>query len=199
LEIQDLYFLSPLAVDNDGARDVTVTLERDERGYGFEVSSRPARDKHAAPQLHAQARLVADEHREPARIDHLTLAKRCPNVKHAATGETLHTRQEEHLRFGPRWRVLQETAYGNGEALACLRLPEAFVDDLPQYGLHPALMDMATGFAMDLIEGYSESTNLWVPVSYKRVACFGPLPAAIVSWVRNHGVNRARWAICVVR
>ncbi len=191
LEIQDLYFLSPLAVDNEGARDVTVTLTRDERGYGFEVSSRPARDKHAAPQLHAQARLVADEHREPARIDHLALAKRCPNVKHAAAGASLHTRQEEHLRFGPRWRVLQETAYGNGEALACLRLPEAFADDVRQYGLHPALMDLATGFAMDLIQGYGESTKLWVPVSYKRVACFGPLPAAIVSWVRNHGVNRA--------
>ncbi|MBA4017142.1 MAG: polyketide synthase [Pirellula sp.] len=191
MEIRDLYFLSPLAVEDDGSRDVTVLLQRDERGYGFEVSSRPARDKHAAPQVHAQAHLVADENRPPARLDLIAISRRCPNVKHASAGATLHTRQEEHLRFGPRWRVVQETAYGNGEALACLRLPDAFADDLQQYGLHPALMDLATGFAMDLIEGYEKSTNLWVPLSYKRAASFGPLPAAIVSWVRNHGVNRA--------
>ena len=35
-------------------------------------------------------------------------------------------------------------------------------------------VDVATGFAMDLIEGY-DGESLWVPVSYKRVRVFAPL------------------------
>ena len=38
------------------------------------------------------------------------------------------------------------------------------------YGLHPALLDIATGYAMDLIPGYGDQDvpqNLWVPISYR--------------------------------
>src|SRR5262249_50653753 len=56
--------------------------------------------------------------------------------------------------------------------------------------LHPALLDLATGWAMGLIEGY-EPTHLWAPVSYASVRVHRPLPAEIRSWVRNAGPNRA--------
>ncbi|MBL9085117.1 MAG: SDR family NAD(P)-dependent oxidoreductase [Planctomycetales bacterium] len=195
LEIRDLYFLSPLGVDDDGACDVSATLTRDERGYTLEVASKSSRDKTAGPRLNAQARLVAVKASQPGRLDVQAIEGRCPDVRTAPAAGVLHTRQEEHLRFGPRWRVLKQTAYGRGEAVARLRLNDSFAGDLAQYALHPALMDLATGFAMDLIEGYAESSSLWVPVSYKRVACFAPLEASLISWVRNRGVNRADGAI----
>ncbi|MFD1807687.1 hypothetical protein ACFSHQ_04525 [Gemmobacter lanyuensis] len=38
--------------------------------------------------------------------------------------------------------------------------------------MHPALMDLATGWAMGLIAGYRPD-HLWVPVSYGRVRVWG--------------------------
>jgi thioesterase domain-containing protein/acyl carrier protein len=56
--------------------------------------------------------------------------------------------------------------------------------------LHPALMDLATGWAMDLIAGYKPD-HLWVPVSYGSVRVYRALPANIVSHMRNAADNRA--------
>mgnify|MGYP002621488521 CR=1 FL=1 len=70
------------------------------------------------------------------------------------------------------------------DGLAHLALPAAFRADLDTgFVLHPALMDLATGWAMGLIEGYGAKA-LWVPVSYGSVTVFAPLPAEIISHVR---------------
>ncbi|MGB8811618.1 MAG: polyketide synthase dehydratase domain-containing protein, partial [Paracoccaceae bacterium] len=99
--------------------------------------------------------------------------------------------QEEHLTFGPRWRVLTRAALGTNEGIAELSLPAEFRADLVQgWLLHPALLDLATGWAMGLIDGY-QPTHLWVPVSYAHIRVYAPLPAKITSWVRNAGDNRA--------
>ena len=87
--------------------------------------------------------------------------------------------------------MLRSIALGDGEGLAELRLPERFTGDLAAgYLLHPALLDLATGWAMELIPGY-EPTHLWVPVSYRSVRVHGPLPAEIRSWVRIGADSRA--------
>ena len=99
----------------------------------------------------------------------------------APTGETLRSPQEAHLRFGPRWRVLDRTAYGDGEGIARLSLPAAAARD--GCYLHPGLLDLATGWAMRLIPSYTAQT-LWVPVSYGSIRVFGPLSEQIHSHVR---------------
>jgi acyl carrier protein len=45
------------------------------------------------------------------------------------------------------------------------------------------LVDIATGYAMHLIEGYKQE-EVWVPVSYGSVRVHGRLPASVRSWVR---------------
>ena len=103
------------------------------------------------------------------------------------TGTGLASPQEAHLAFGPRWRVLNRTAYGNGEGLAHLALPDTFVGDLEVgHILHPALMDLATGWAMGLIPGYN-GVNLWVPLSYGSVRVWADLPQHIISHARLRG------------
>ncbi|HRK43706.1 MAG TPA: polyketide synthase dehydratase domain-containing protein, partial [Gemmobacter sp.] len=105
--------------------------------------------------------------------------------------------QEEHLNFGPRWRVLHRMALGQGEGLAMLTLPLAAQPDLAQgWLMHPALMDIATGWAMGLIAGYRPD-HLWVPVSYGRVRVWAPLPARLHSWVRNAAANRGEGPVAV--
>ncbi|GLS85405.1 hypothetical protein GCM10010873_03780 [Cypionkella aquatica] len=185
-ELRDLYFFRPLDVAEGEARQIRATLPRSDEGYGFELRSGVTVKGRLGWQLHAQARaipLVA----QAAKIDVLAIAGRLPA---AEVGRGLRSPQEEHLNFGPRWRVLNSRSIGKDEGLARLALPAEFADEAGPWLLHPALMDLATGWAMGLIDGYRPD-HLWVPVSYGRIRVLRPLPAEIVSWVRNAADNRA--------
>ncbi len=186
-EIRDLYFLRPLAVGDAAPRDIRVTMPRSDTGYEFTVES----GANGTFEMNAQASLSLLPLRAPEPLDIDAIAARCGAPATAPAGAWLRSRQEAHLKFGPRWHVLQSTALGDGEGIARLALPEAAKSD-PDKGflLHPGLMDLATGWAMDLIEGY-KPTNLWVPVSYRSVRVYRPLPAEVVSWVRGSADNQA--------
>jgi thioesterase domain-containing protein/NAD(P)-dependent dehydrogenase (short-subunit alcohol dehydrogenase family)/acyl carrier protein len=186
-EIKDLYFLRPFAVSDTEARDLRVTLPRSDVGYDFVVES----GSDGAFDLNAQASLSLVPFAAPQPLDIDTIAARCNPPREAGELGWITSPQEAHLQFGPRWRVLQSTAYGDGEGIARLRLPEAAKGDAKDgYLLHPGLVDLATGWAMKLIDGY-EGRHLWVPVSYRSVKVFGALPSEVISWVRSSGENRS--------
>jgi len=186
-EIRDLYFLRPLSVSDCEDQQVRLRLPRSDIGYDLTVESRTD----GAFELNAQASLSLLPLIEPAPLDIAGIAARCGPANQAEGTGRLRSPQEAHLNFGPRWRVLTSTALGQDEGLAHLALPEGLQKDLEAgYHLHPAMMDLATGWAMELIEGY-QASHLWVPVSYRSVRVYGPLPPKIVSWVRNAGDNRA--------
>ncbi|MFM7656667.1 MAG: polyketide synthase dehydratase domain-containing protein, partial [Paracoccaceae bacterium] len=87
----------------------------------------------------------------------------------------------------------QARSMGAAEGLARLALPASFRAEAGDWLLHPALMDLATGWAMGLIRGYRPD-HLWVPVSYGLVRVLRPLPGEIVSHVVNAADNRAEGA-----
>ncbi|MEM9433529.1 MAG: beta-ketoacyl synthase N-terminal-like domain-containing protein [Pseudomonadota bacterium] len=186
-EIRDLYFLRPLAVSDYSSRDVRVTLPRSETGYDFLIESGAL----GQFEQNAQASLSLLRMTEPGPIDVAEIETRCKTPVEAGDAGWMASPQEVHLKFGPRWRVLNKTFLGQGEGLAHLSLPPAAQSDLSAgYLLHPGLMDLATGWAMDLIEGYKAS-HLWVPVSYRSVKVFHHIPEKVVSWVRSSGDNQA--------
>ncbi|WP_149754780.1 type I polyketide synthase [Roseivivax sediminis] len=186
-EIRDLTFLRAVAVPEGGARDIRVRLTRDDAGYGFELLAGAEASGKRGYALAAQGSLALAPMAPPRPLNLAALRARLGAPQESAEGRKLRTGQEVHLNFGPRWRVLDRRAHKDGEGLAELSLPlEAQEDGCL---LHPALLDIATGWAMELIEGY-RPTHLWVPVSYGRVRVHGTLPARIVSWVRNAGDNR---------
>ena len=185
-ELRDLYFFRPLDVADGSTRDIRARLVRTDEGYGFELRSAVAHQGRVGWQLHASAR-VMQVAGQAGQLDVQAIAARLPL---AETGQGMASPQEAHLRFGARWRVLQSRAVSGHEGLARLTLPAAFRGDLAEgWLLHPALMDLATGWAMGLIAGYRPD-HLWVPVSYGRIRVFGTLPADIVSWVRSAADNR---------
>jgi acyl transferase domain-containing protein/acyl carrier protein len=182
-ELHDMYFFRPLQVDDSTPRETIVRLQPNSNGYRFTVHS----DLPTGYALNGQADLVlpgavaAQE-----RVDLAEIAKRCAKVERA-TSDRLRSPQEAHLKFGPHWHVLQETALGTGEGLARLRLSDDVPTDTdPDFLLHPALMDLATGWAMSLIPDY-HGNHLWVPVSYGVIRVCAPLPSDIQSWVRLTG------------
>jgi acyl carrier protein len=87
------------------------------------------------------------------------------------------------LDFGARWRVLKSVAYGEREALIRLDMPVEFRDELNVYGLHPAVLDMATAGAQIIVDGYQPDSELYVPIGYRRLQFNGRLPDAGFSHV----------------
>lgn len=190
-EVRDLYFFRPLYVADSESKELRVRLRSSDEGYAFDLQTKVELDGgRFGYQTHAQARVLMHALPAPEPIDLAAIDARCDIARLADVAHGLRTQQEDHLRFGPRWRVVQRAHYGGGEALATLALPDAFHSDVESIGLHPALIDLATGFAMKLIEGYTGSQDLWVPVSYKSARVYDRLPAQIHSWVRNHTANK---------
>ncbi|MCC5992571.1 MAG: SDR family NAD(P)-dependent oxidoreductase [Rhodobacteraceae bacterium] len=180
-EIRDMWFFRALPVPDGGARQLRTTLTRSAEGYDFALRSDVTCQGRSGYVLNAQARLCLGVMARPDPIDLAAIDARCPDV---SSGTGLQSPQEAHLDFGPRWRVLERMALGQGEGLAHLALPAEFTGDLAAgHALHPALMDLATGWAMRLIPGYG-ARSLWVPVSYDGLQIFADLPAAIVSHAR---------------
>ena len=185
LRITDLTFLRPLLVAEGEQARIRVRLARTPSGYDAEIRSAVAVDGSTGWLLHAEAR-VETAAAAPPMLDIAAIRARCPQPEQ---GEGLVTDQERHLRFGQRWRVLQTRALGEGEGIADLALPAQFRGADAGYLLHPALLDIATGWAMRLIEGYDPS-RLWVPLGYGAITLTGPLPAQLVSHIRNAAPNR---------
>jgi acyl transferase domain-containing protein/thioesterase domain-containing protein/acyl carrier protein len=186
-EIRDLSFLRPLRVADGAARDVRLRLMRTDEGYGFDVSADATLNGRQGHALTAQAELSLMPMARPEPLNLAAIRARCPALV-TGGGAKLTAAQEVHLMFGPSWKVLDARALGRGEGIADLSLPsDANARDMP---LHPALMDIATGWAMELIDGW-QPTHLWVPVRYASVRVHAPLTGRVVSWVRNAADNRA--------
>ena len=183
-EIRDLFFLRPFNVLDDTPRVAQLRLERSEEGYHFGVDGDVTVKGRQGFLTQAEGRLALGHLPAPKDIDPEAILARCPTREEAADGATLVSPQEVHLAFGASWRVLKRTAMGEGEGIAHLSLPDSARGHLDQgFLLHPALMDLATGWAMGLIPGYVPD-HLWVPVSYGSVKVHKPLPADVVSWAR---------------
>ncbi len=181
-EIRDLWFLRPLSTPDDVDTRIRVTLARSDEGYHFSAES--AVDG-ANWELNAEADIVLLPLAAPLQASLEDFRAKLDAPVAAEEGETLRAAQEEHLNFGPDWRVLRETRLGQGEGLARLAMDRHD----PSISLPPGLMDIATGWAMDLIEGY-RAAALWVPVSYASVKIHAPLPAKIYSYIRNARANK---------
>jgi thioesterase domain-containing protein/aryl carrier-like protein len=88
------------------------------------------------------------------------------------------------MDFGPRWGSARKIDLGVQEALVSLELPAAFVSDLDQYHLHPAMLDLATGGAQAIIPGFDPQGMFYVPFSYGRVVMRRPMTRRVFSHVR---------------
>lgn len=185
-EIRDLSFKIALEVNDDETHRVRITLDKSGGSYNFTVTSKAPGEmewqEHVSGKV-GYVNAVPQNHN----IEALRQRMRGKSVTFGPKEQ--FTRQENHLLFGPRWKVLRQIHFGDGEALAYLELPAEFADDLHQYALHPALMDLATGYALPLIEDYEAINDLFVPFSYKSVHTYAPLTAKIYSHARLIDAN----------
>lgn len=192
-EISDLTFLRPLYVPENDSRIARITLNRVGAGrFGVQIESKPVASENGAWTTHASATVRPYHNAKADTKDVDALTSACTKQITHADNEPLRSAQEDHLNFGPRWRVLQSLHMGEDQAVAKLAVDDKFAEDFDNPAatiLHPALLDIATGYAMDLIPGYDPQKNLWVPMSYGTIRIFKPLTQKIWSNVRLNKEN----------
>ncbi len=183
IEIRDTFLMAPFVVADGATRELRIEIDR--ASGDFSIASGGAGEAGGTEHVRGTALWVAAD--SPDKLSLSELRERC-NVRTLAFAGAV---PQVHLRFGPRWNCVREIRFGAGEAVAELELPEAFSGDLPAFGLHPALLDMATGCAHALIPDFDAERDFYVPISYARVLARGPLPRRVTSHIRHREDHRS--------
>ena len=165
---RDVYFLNPLIVET--RREVRVVFHAQRAPCEFCVISCEVGGD--AWTTHAQGSIEILNGPPASRQ---TLDGRQPPETHVPS--RLDARMQQ---FGPHWQCMEWVKETRGGALAKLRLPDEFANELNAQPLHPALLDVATGFCV-LRDGFGEG----LPFSYKQVRVYAPLTQTLYSQART--------------
>ncbi|MFJ8431292.1 SDR family NAD(P)-dependent oxidoreductase [Kitasatospora sp. NPDC094019] len=182
IELHDVLFMTPVIVPDGQHRAVFTTIEERDGRPHFTVRSRPAPD--APWREHATGSASFHERGPDVVRDLAEVAERCEVTEVLETEEEIRRRLgverfEEgggplRFWFGPRWQVLKTIRTGGRRMLATLRLDDAFLADLADYPLHPALLDMAGGvFRLHAEDPY------YLPLTYRSLRILHPLTGTV--------------------
>ncbi|WP_217212118.1 SDR family NAD(P)-dependent oxidoreductase, partial [Streptomyces sp. AC550_RSS872] len=190
-EIRDVTFLVPLLVQEGTSRTVHTTVREASDGLAtFTVASHDPRDDTWT--LHVQGTVSVRPHPEkPRQRDVAALRAECAldTVDTAA-----HQAEHRTMEFGHRWQgSLRTVRVGVRRALGELDLPEEYASECRDHVLHPALLDLATGFhgfavlrsADDSLRA-REDRGFFLPVGYDSLRIHTALPRRGISHVRPH-------------
>ena len=182
IEIRALSFGEAMVFDGTSTRLVRVELRQTAAGYDFVVRSREE---------------AADSWQEHARANVGWFDGTLPNL--LASGDLASAAwlkgeipQAKAVSFGARWSNIARMQLGKQSAMAEMQLPARFDGDMADYGIHPAVTDMAATFGIHLIDDAERRENLFVPLSIDRIRIVAPLGSQSISRVdlKDRAVDR---------
>ncbi|OCG21775.1 colibactin hybrid non-ribosomal peptide synthetase/type I polyketide synthase ClbB [Gilliamella sp. App4-10] len=165
LTINELVFLAPLQVKDGYCVDLFININPLENGFSIEVKS--ISDVFNLT-LTTHAKGTASLLITPT-INKLDREAKLQNMHDVSA--TIHAFTGDHFYYGERWQSLQQV-YCNNEmthALATLILPAVGKQD--DMTLHPALLDIASGF-IEQIQGFNSET---VPFLYQQCSIYAAM------------------------
>ncbi|WP_240002217.1 MULTISPECIES: hybrid non-ribosomal peptide synthetase/type I polyketide synthase [unclassified Photorhabdus] len=137
----EVYFPSPLVLSSSVERQIRISLTAIDNSLAFTLESHD--DGNDMWQLHANGNVTA-VCSPPAEIVSPYELRR--NLQLEEVAEAPERFNQAFADYGPRWQCIAGVWMGDRCALAQLRLNQAFIDDLPDIALHPALLDLGTVF-----------------------------------------------------
>lgn len=204
VEMSDVYFLTPLILEGEEEAVVQTVLQKKGEGFTFVMSSQHNQAEHARGYISTPAdqrkvsydveemkkRLSDSVLTQPLDEKNIGMFKLERKRLERIAGQTkvpvdalVVTEQQGNesrsMEFGPRWSNLKQVWLGEKEALAWFELPQSYIGDIDVYGMHPALLDFATSFLR-----LFQSKASYLPLSYKKMSLYKPLPHAFFSYAR---------------
>ncbi len=178
LELKDVFFITPLAVQEDEIKEVQTVIKSEKDHYGFTVISRAVDGTGWV--THAEGKIYGyspPEHRDTQFAEILkefeTEGKYQGDGSGVFGGGVIET--------GLRWESLQKIYFHNESALAYFELKPEFTSDLIDYKLHPAIMDCAVNIGIR-----SSGSGLYLPFSYRSLKILQPLSGKVYSYLRKN-------------
>jgi acyl transferase domain-containing protein len=177
VEIRNVCFLNPLMVGDNEELELRVILKkRKKNDYEFifltaQTVGQQEWKFHARGEIHDIPPVKAQKYNLKE------IQQQCNQEKVAVQEQGIKPYEGGFIEVGPRWDCLVEAEMGHQEGLALFQLPEAYKEDLKEYGLHPALLDFATSYLAMIHKNVPKGGYL--PFSYKRMRVLSPLPSRI--------------------
>ncbi|AUX48982.1 polyketide synthase [Sorangium cellulosum] len=173
--IHDVRFHAPCRVEDGAPRRVCLAIEP--RGARTEFTVLAAEPDGREERIASGYWTPAEDEgaRGPAAIT--SIRERCAPAAPRRLFEAVNATGE--VQWGPRWDNVASLRAGDDEVLAELRLRPELAGDLSEYGLHPALLDVATAITAELDPG-----AMVLPVGYGRIVCLSSIPERLFSHVR---------------
>ncbi|MCB0030778.1 MAG: polyketide synthase dehydratase domain-containing protein, partial [Anaerolineales bacterium] len=140
------------------SRELRISLSKEQHA-SFVISSKLGNGQ----QEHVRGQLRNLTEQAPQTIDIQAILARCQERI-----RDFERYEHDQLAWGARWNNLRRLQYGQNEAVATLALPAEYAGDLAQHKLHPAVLDLATAGAQDLVSGFDAARDFYVPFSYGR-------------------------------
>ena len=188
LEIREVTFLNSLVVEEDEQKEVRTFLKKQGDDLEFWIMSQ-SKSGSEQWQEHVRGKIIYIEAQPPKKYKIQEIEAKCDEQERIISEQVFKT-QTEFLKIGARWNSLKRIKFGENQGLALLEMSEVFDDDFKLYKLHPALLDLATGFLIS--EFQQENEDLYLPLSYKRLIVKGALPAKIYSYIRAAENNHSK-------
>ena len=179
VEISEVLFLNPLAVKPGDKRIVYIVMIKSGDAYNFHIISKiSGEETEMADWLeHIRGKIAPSAKNESKLFSLENLKEKC-GAKTVYSQDGQYNLSEEFISFGGRWRSLKRFSLGDNEGLVEVELNEAFSEDIKNYKLHPALLDVATG-AVRLVAGGN-----YLPFSYEKLQIHKMLPKKIYGYIR---------------
>ena len=93
------------------------------------------------------------------------------------------------LHFGDRWRSLKKVHKGNKEALIELACDALVFNEMKEWKMHPAFMDVAIAGAQTIIPNYQPFDMFYVPAGYECLRFSGDIPQKTWAHVRLSAIS----------
>jgi acyl transferase domain-containing protein len=178
MEMRNVVFTNPLMLEQGEQRECWTMLQKKEAHYEFVIASYTTSGQQSWIQ-HAKGEIAPLE-TPPAetpkrKYDIPRLEANCNLREIHPDREQLQT---DLMVFGPRWHNFKKARIGHRQGVGTFELHKEFAADTGFYKLHPALLDTAVAFLGGQFKGY------YLPLSYKRLRIYAPLPPRIISYNR---------------
>lgn len=175
IEVQDVIFLTPLAVLPGETREVQTIWRKTASTNEFRVISRKTEDDNWL--MHMEAKISGLPSLKRGQYDLDKLLSRCPKVIPMKYSDDS---SQQKIVIGPHWKNVQAYYLGEDELLVEICLQDQFLTDLTNYTIYPSLLDSAVNAASQQI-----GEGLYLPFSYKSLKIFQQMPAKFYSYIRK--------------
>ncbi|MBL8830151.1 MAG: type I polyketide synthase, partial [Planctomycetaceae bacterium] len=172
VKLRSAQFARPLALSTDRAKPIQIVCTPSDDGLRGEFFRHDAAHDGGEPSWTMHSTAIIDfgvTEATPVSLDSIRyrLDVETPQAAYYA-----HMR-ESGLEYGPAFQGLAQVWRGPGEALGRWSAPAALLVDLPQYTLHPALLDAAFQVVGAVMPDASSGTFL--PVGVEELEIYAPL------------------------